>query len=54
VGLGLSVHTIPGLLSVVLGVDTVLVVVLLIAHQRTTPSVSSNTATPAIEGFPAQ
>ena len=54
VALGLSVDTIPGLLSVVLGVDSALVVVLLIAHQRTAPSVSSDTAAQAVEGFPAQ
>jgi hypothetical protein len=53
VGLGLSVDTIPGLLAVVLGVDSALVVVLLIAHQRTAPAVTSDTAAPAVEGFPA-
>ena len=54
VGLGLSVDTIPGLLSVVLGVDTALVLVLLVAHQRTAPAVGSDTAAPAIDRFPAQ
>jgi O-antigen/teichoic acid export membrane protein len=54
VGLGLTVHTIPGLLSVVLGVDAALVVVLLVAHQRTNPSAISDPATTAVEGFPAQ
>jgi len=53
VGLGLGVDSISGLLAVVLGVDTVLVVVLLIAHQRTSPAVSGAVAAPAIEGFPA-
>jgi O-antigen/teichoic acid export membrane protein len=53
VGLGLSVDTLPGVLAVVLGVDSALVVVLLIAHQRTAPAVTSDTAAPAVEGFPA-
>src|SRR5262249_44205749 len=34
VGLGLTVSSISGLLTVVISVDTVLVVVLLVAHQR--------------------
>jgi O-antigen/teichoic acid export membrane protein len=54
VGLGLTVDTIPGLLTVVLGVDTALVVVLLVAHQRTAPSATRDSAAAAVEGFPAQ
>jgi len=34
IGFGLTVHTVGGLLTVVIAVDSVLVVVLLIAHQR--------------------
>jgi O-antigen/teichoic acid export membrane protein len=34
VGFGLTVHSVPGLLTVVIAVDTVLVLVLLVAHQR--------------------
>ena len=54
VGLGLTVDTISGLLTVVLSVDIALVVILLVAHQRTKPAVSSDTAAAAVEGFPAQ
>ncbi len=53
VGLGLTVDTIPGLLTVVLGVDIALVVVLLLAHQRMRPSVVRDTVAPVVEGFPA-
>jgi O-antigen/teichoic acid export membrane protein len=34
VGFGLTAHTVPGLLTVVIAVDAVLALVLLVAHQR--------------------
>ena len=53
IGLGLTVDTIPGLLSVVLGVDTALVLVLLVAHQRQAPALGRDAVSPAVEGFRA-
>jgi O-antigen/teichoic acid export membrane protein len=53
IGLGLTVDTIPGLLGVVMGVDAVLVVVLLVAHQHATTPTQSDPAAPVVEGFPA-
>lgn len=51
VGLGLTVSSIAGLLTVVISVDAVLVLVLLIAHQRTAGA-TARVATPA-QTFPA-
>jgi O-antigen/teichoic acid export membrane protein len=51
VGLGLTVSTIGGLLSVVIAVDAVLVVVLLVAHQRRPGVPIGEGAT--VEPFPA-
>jgi O-antigen/teichoic acid export membrane protein len=53
VGLGLNVDTIPGLLTVVMGVDAALVVTLLVAHQRAAPTLAQDSAAAAVEGFPA-
>jgi O-antigen/teichoic acid export membrane protein len=53
VGLGLTAHTVLGLLGVVLGVDAALVLVLLVAHQRMGPPAPSRWSTPAM-GSPAQ
>jgi O-antigen/teichoic acid export membrane protein len=51
VGLGLTVSTVGGMLTVVIAVDAVLVVVLLVAHQRR-PGVPVG-AGPAVEPYPA-
>lgn len=51
VGIGLTVHTVTEMLSVVIAVDAVLVVVLLVAHQRGTGVAQREPA--AVESFPA-
>ena len=53
VGFGLGAETISGLLTAVLGVDTVLVLVLLVAHQRSAPASARAVEAAAVEGFPA-
>lgn len=51
IGLGLTVHTIGGLLTVVIAVDAVLVVVLFVAHQRSAGSPARPGA--VVEPYPA-
>jgi O-antigen/teichoic acid export membrane protein len=51
VGVGLTVHSISGMLTVVIAVDAVLVLTLLAAHQRSTAS--AGRAGAPIEPFPA-
>ncbi|MGA8246333.1 MAG: polysaccharide biosynthesis protein [Nocardioides sp.] len=48
IGLGLTAHSVLGLLGVVLGVDATLVLVLLVAHQRMGPPAPSRWSTPAM------
>ncbi len=54
IGLGLTAHTILGLLLVVLGVDAALVLVLLVAYLRTSQPAAWSVTEPAVEGYPAQ
>jgi O-antigen/teichoic acid export membrane protein len=50
IAIGLTVHSVSGMLTVVIAVDAVLAVVLLVAHQRASASV----AAPAVlDGYPA-
>jgi O-antigen/teichoic acid export membrane protein len=51
IGFGLTAQTVAGMLTVVIAIDAVLVVVLLIAHQRTT-AVPSREPTP-VDSYPA-
>jgi hypothetical protein len=48
IGFGLTVSSIAGMLTVVIAVDTVLVVVLLVAHQRSAGVPSSAAPPPAL------
>jgi O-antigen/teichoic acid export membrane protein len=50
IALGLTVHSVSGMLGVVIAVDAVLTVVLLVAHQRTSPAAAQ---TPPLEAYPA-
>jgi hypothetical protein len=46
IGVGLTVSSITGMLTVVIAVDSVLVLVLLVAHQRSVPARFAATAEP--------
>jgi O-antigen/teichoic acid export membrane protein len=50
IAIGLTVHSVSGMLTVVISVDTVLAIVLLVAHQRASASV---TAPAVLDGYPA-
>lgn len=51
IGLGLTVHTVGGMLTVVIAVDAILVLLLLVAHQRSNGAPASTEA--PVEPFPA-
>jgi O-antigen/teichoic acid export membrane protein len=51
IAIGLTVHSVSGMLTVVIAVDAVLVLVLLVAHQLTT--VSPSREAPPVEPYPA-